>query len=131
MLPVQIWVEEFENNYSKYIPNYEIHSFKLFLKVYKVIFLVVINRSMIFPQSFMYRLQRVLFSAACFITGKFSREEDVLKLGLFPMMERRKWHLLKANTTQEGLTFGPAHKTCWKRLLLKIFFNILQLNVLT
>ena len=44
--------------------------------------------------------------AACFVIGKFSREEDVLKLGWLPMMERRDWHLLIA-------TFKPLNDQCW------------------
>ena len=40
------------------------------------------------PTKLLKRLQRVQSSAACFITGKFSREEDVLKLGWLPVMER-------------------------------------------
>ena len=48
------------------------------------------------PSKLLKRLQRVQSSALCFITGKFSREEDVLKLGWLPMMERRDWHLLIA-----------------------------------
>ena len=58
------------------------------------------------PSKLLKRLQRVQSSAACFITGKFSREEDVLKLGWLPMMERRDWHLLIA-------TFKALNDQCW------------------
>ena len=47
------------------------------------------------PAKLLKRLQRVQSSAACFVTGKFSKEDAVLKLGWLPMLERRDWHLLK------------------------------------
>ena len=100
------------------------------------------------PSKLLKRLQRVQSSAVCFITGKFSREEEVLKLGWLPMMERRDWHLLIAtfkalndqrwpeyaslkryNPGRSGLR--SCHKTFWKLLLSKTLSNFLQLNVLT
>ena len=43
------------------------------------------------------RLQRVQYSAASFVTGKYVNSVDSLfKLGWLPMRERRDWHLLKA-----------------------------------
>jgi hypothetical protein len=41
------------------------------------------------PAKLLKRLQRVQSSAACFVTGKFSKEDAVLKLGWLPMLERR------------------------------------------
>ena len=60
------------------------------------------------PSKLLKRLQHVQSSAACFITGKFSREEDLLKLGWLPMMERRDWHLLIA-------TFKALNDQCWPK----------------
>ena len=48
------------------------------------------------PANLLKRLQRVQSSAACFVTGKFSKEDSVLKLGWLPTAEKRDWHLLIA-----------------------------------
>ena len=43
------------------------------------------------------RLQRIQYSAASFVTGRYvNSTESILKLGWLPMRERRDWHLLKA-----------------------------------
>ena len=41
------------------------------------------------------KLQKVQNAAASFVTGKYSSSEDCVKLGLLPIKQRRKWHLLK------------------------------------
>jgi hypothetical protein len=43
------------------------------------------------------RLQRIQYSAASFVTGRYVNSiESILKLGWLPMRERRDWHILKA-----------------------------------
>ena len=62
-------------------------------------------------KTFSNQLQRIQFSAASFVVGRYvNNNSAILKLGWLPMRERREWHLLK--TAHKVL-----YSNCWPQYL--------------